>query len=80
MNMIDIITIKGERYSINKDTGRIFRDGVLVPSSEAQLVYSHLGDRDIPPKISGIWLKDSNSILTLTGKIYQLVTNVNSVY
>ena len=79
-NVIEIITIKGERYSINKETGRIFKDGLVVPSTNAQLVYSHLGDKDKPPKVSGIWLKETNSILTLTGKIYPIIKDINSVY
>lgn len=81
MNKIkEIVTIKGERYSINEETGRIFKDGLVVPSINAQLVYSHLGDKDKPPKVSGIWLKETNSILTLTGKIYPIIKDINSVY
>ena len=79
-NTKEIITLKGEKYTIDQDTGRIFKDGIVVPSVNAQLVYSHLGDKDQPPKISGIWLKETNSILTLTGRIYPLVTNVDSIY
>lgn len=80
MKVKEIITLKGERYSVDEETGRIFKDGYVVPSNSAQIVYSHLGDKNQPPKFSGIWLKDNNSILTLTGRIYPLVTNIDSIY
>ena len=78
--LIEIPTIKGELYRIDEETLIIFKNGIVLPSQTAQLVYSHLGDKDTPPKISGIWLKESNSILTLTGRIHPLVTDINSVY
>lgn len=78
--LIEIVTIKGELYKIDKETLRIFKDGTVLSSSTAQLVYSHLGDKDTPPKISGIWLRPTNSILTLTGHIYPLIKDINVVY
>ena len=29
--MIDIITIKGEKYGFDENTQRIFKDGVVIP-------------------------------------------------
>ena len=73
-----IISFKGERYSFNPDTERIFKDGKVLLSSQASPVYSHLGRKDNPPKFSGIWLKEINSILTLNGKINPIV-DINTI-
>ena len=38
--MIDIITIKGEKYGFDENTQRIFKDGVVIPKTVAEPVYS----------------------------------------
>lgn len=75
--MIDIITLKGERYSFDEETQRIFKDGVLLSSVNVEPVYSGLGNDSIP-KFSGLLLKDTNSILSLSGKISP-VTDINAI-
>lgn len=68
--MIEIISEKGERYSYDPGTDRIFRDNVLVSSVEAEPVFSS-SDSGIP-RFSGIYLKNLGKILSLSGKYSQL--------
>lgn len=76
--MIDIVTIKGEKYSFDPDTQRIFKDGILVPSYKAEPVFSNTTEKDELPRFSGILLKDINSILSLSGKINP-ITDSNTI-
>lgn len=76
--MIDIITEKGKVYSYDEETGKIIKDGVVLPSSSVEPVYSHTMDLNAPPRFSGILLKDTNQILTLSGKIHSL-TDPNTI-
>ena len=73
--MIEIFTIKGERYSYDEATQRIFKDGKLLSSVQAEPVFSNV---DEAPRFSGIYLKDINSILSLSGKINP-ITDTNSI-
>ena len=75
--MIDIITIKGEKYSFDEDTQRIFKDGLLLSSVNIEPVYSRL-KKDSVPTFSGLLLKDSGSILSRSGKISP-ITDINSI-
>lgn len=70
--MTEITTIKGEKYSFDENTQRIFKDGILVPSTAAEPVYS------AGFSFSGILLKASKSVLSLNGNINP-VTNINSI-
>ena len=77
--MIDIITITGERYSFDPETERVFKDGKLIPSTEAEPVYSNVpNDKDAPPRFSGLYFKSSDSILSLSGKLSP-VTDINNI-
>ncbi len=65
--MIDIITLKGERWSYDPETTRIFKDDKLVPSTEAEPIFADsTGDE---PEFSGIYVKTKNQIVSRTGKI-----------
>lgn len=75
--MIDIITIKGERYSFDEDTQRVFKDGVLLSSVQVEPIYSSL-DKESIPVFSGLLLKETNSILSRSGKISP-ITDLNSI-
>lgn len=75
--MIDIITIKGEKYSFDDATQRIFKDGILLSSVQVEPVYSKLS-KDSSPIFSGLLLKDSGSILSRSGKISP-TTDINTV-
>lgn len=77
--MIDIITIKGEKYSFDPETERIYKDGYLLPISEVEPVYSNVPNKkDEAPRFSGLYFKNSNSILSLSGKLNP-VTDLNSI-
>lgn len=74
--MIDIITVKGEKYSFDEETDRVFKDGHLLSSVNVEPIYSDINDF---PRFSGLFLKDINSLLSLSGKINQ-ITDANSIY
>ena len=69
--MIEIVTLKGERYSFDPDTQRIFKDGILIPDSEAEPVFSELESGE--PEFSGIYLKKTNQIVSRSGKVNTIV-------
>ena len=74
--MIDIVTIKGEHYSFDPDTLRVFKDSTLLPNSEVEPVYS-----DSPsglPEFSGLFLKSTNQIISRTGKV-SVLTDSNTI-
>ena len=75
--MIDIVTIKGERYSFDETTQRIFKDGILMSSVNVEPVYSRT-TKDSMPVFSGLLLKDTNTILSRSGKISP-VTDINLI-
>ena len=76
--MKDIVTLRGEKYSYDENTGCIFKDGQVLVSSKAEPVFSYLGDSSAPPVFGGILLKETNSILSLNGKISP-VTDINTI-
>lgn len=76
--MIDIISVKGELYRFDEETGRIMRDGVIQPSYKCEPIYSDVTNRSNPPVFSGIWLKDLNMILSRAGN-YSPVSDINAV-
>lgn len=75
--MIDIATIKGELYSYDPDTLRIFCDGKLLSSAKVEPVYS-LNDNTEMPEFAGILLKDTGNILSRSGKINK-ITDINAI-
>ena len=75
--MIEIMTLKGEKYSFDETTQRIFRDGILLSSVNVEPVYSR-PSKDSMPVFSGILLKDTGSILSRSGKI-NAITDINSM-
>lgn len=76
--MKDIVTLRGIKYSYDERTGQIFKEGQVLTSSQAEPVYSYLGDSSGEPVFGGILLKDIGSILTLNGKISP-VTDPNTI-
>ena len=75
--MIEIITQKGERYTFDPSTQRIFRDQVFIPKTEVEPIYSGNGD-DGEPVFAGLYLKGKNSIITLNG-IEKNLTPIDSI-
>lgn len=76
-NIIDIPSSRGN-FSYDPETERIFRDGELVPSTEAQPIYAYYGKRHFP-QFAGIWLKEIDGILTRSGRINQRTGDVNLI-
>ena len=64
--MINIMSEKGESWSYDPDTQRLFRDGTVVPEITAIPVYSESGGP--VPEFSGILIKTTGQILSLGGK------------
>lgn len=75
--MIEIVTKKGEVYSYDESTQRLFKDSRYIPRTEIEPVYSGNG-QDKEPVFSGLYVKSSNSIITLTGNIKPVV-DINSI-
>lgn len=67
--MIDIFSSRGELYRFDESSQIIYKDGFVVPKSEAEPVFGGNGFEDTVPEFSGIWIKATNSILTRSGKI-----------
>lgn len=76
--MIEIISSKGEKYSYDPTTNRVFRDGFLVSSTEAEPMFSNSPYPDTPPIFSGIYFRGRNEILSLSGK-YNQITDPNTI-
>ena len=75
--MIEIVTLKGNKYSYDEVTQRIYKDNILLTSAQAEPVFSNIAKETVP-KFAGIYLKDSNSILSLSGKINP-ITDINTI-
>ena len=71
--MIDIITIKGEKYGVDENTQRKLKEGEVIPKIVAEPDYSG-------PNLSfsGILLKTTKSVLSLNGNINP-VTNITNI-
>ena len=77
--LIDIVSFKGEKYTYDIETGRIFKDGEVIVSSLVEPVFSHFGNPDIPPRFSGIYFREKNEILSLSGKLNPVVSDINTI-
>lgn len=65
--MIEIKTIIGnDTYTIDPDNQKVYKNGVFVPSAE--LTYSNFDEDDVP-QISGIYLRDRNVLVSMSGVI-----------
>lgn len=74
--VVEIITQEGETYKFDPDTERIFKDGFLLPNTSVEPVYS---DVNGATKFSGILLKSTNQIITLSGTKNSVIDNVNAI-
>jgi hypothetical protein len=73
--MIEIVTKDEELYKFDPDTERIYKDGFLLPTTAAEPVYS---DVNGATRFSGIYLKATNQIVTLSGN-KNTISNVNAI-
>lgn len=63
--MIEIKTVAGDSYSYDLENKVVYKEG--VPNFEIEPVFS---DIDGATRFSGLYLKSSNTIISLTGKIH----------
>lgn len=64
--MREIVTKSGDIYKFDDDgTGMIYKNNILLPKAKAEAVYTG----KTPPEFAGIYLKDSNQIVSLAGNI-----------
>lgn len=75
--MINIVSQKGESYSFDPSTLRVFKDGVVLSSSKVEPVYTSSSNG--MPSFSGLYLKDKGSILNMAGIEKQVITDINLV-
>ncbi len=75
-NIVAVVT--GEKYSFDEETGRIFKDGRLLSSALYEPVYSNFTESGLPT-FSGIYMKATNSILSLAGNINPVIKDNNQV-
>ena len=73
MAKIDFYAENGSTYSYEEETGFIKKDGVIVPSTLIQPVFIQSSNEDIPPQLSGLWLRDVNKIVCRSGKISSVI-------
>lgn len=75
--MIDIVTKKGESYSFDPSNHRLFKNGAVVLTNEVEPIYTGNGDNS-EPIFSGLYVKSTNSIITLNGNIKKVV-DINQI-
>ena len=76
--MIDIYTDKGDKYSFDPMTGRIYKGGYVIPSTVAEPIYSNSPNPNTPPIFSGILFPGEGKILSLSGK-YSQISDPNTI-
>lgn len=74
--MVNIYTEKGDQYSFNEETGRVIKNGIILPSFEAEPVYSK-GSGSLPT-FSGLFLRALNAVLTRSGKL-NILSDINTL-
>lgn len=76
MSVIYITSEKGENYTFDPSTNRIFKDGYLMSSVEVEPVYTN--SDDVTPRFTGILLKGTGTVLSLSGK-YNQISDPNTI-
>lgn len=76
--MIDIVDQSGHVYKFDEETGRLFKDDVVIPKYQAEPVYSDITNRNNPPVFAGIHFIQDGKILTRGGNFHQ-ISDENSV-
>lgn len=77
MAKIDFYASDGSMYSYEEETGFIKKDGLVVPSTTIQPVFIQPSNNDIPPQLSGLWLRNEGKIICRSGKISPLIDSKN---
>ena len=77
MAKIDFYASDGSMYSYEEETGFIKKDGLVVPSTTIQPVFIQPSNNDVPPQLSGLWLRNEGKIICRSGKISPLIDSKN---
>ena len=76
--MIDIYTPTGDNYRFDESTGRVFKNGIVIPSTICEPVFSDCTNRNNPPVFAGLYQKNLGQIITRSGQTHP-VSDINSV-
>jgi hypothetical protein len=74
--IIEVRTARGDVYNFDPDTMRVYKDSVLIPSSEIEPVFSDSMTGE--PEFSGLWIKSSNQLISRSGNI-TTITDPNTL-
>jgi len=64
--MESFVTGKGEYFQVNLEDERVYKDNVLIPSSEVEIVYLSDGE------FAGIHFLGTHNIITKSGKLVSI--------
>ena len=73
MAKIEIHCENGSIYSYEEETGFIRKDNTIVPSTLVQPVFIKPTNEDLPPQLSGLWLRNEKRIICRSGKINPVI-------
>lgn len=76
--MIEIVSKTGV-YKFDPETERLFKDNIFIPKSEIEPLYSGNGRDKSAPSFVGLWIKNKNQVITLTGNVKPLV-DINQIH
>ncbi len=77
MAKIEFLAENGSKYSYEEETGFIKKDGMVVPSTLIYPVFIQPANDDIPPQLSGLWLRNEEKIICRSGKISPTIDSKN---
>lgn len=60
-------------YSYEEETGFIRKDNMIVPSTLIQPVFIKPTNEELPPQLSGLWLRNEKKIICRSGRINPVI-------
>lgn len=78
--MLKIKSLTGDLYEFDPVDYKIYKNGVVQSSSTCEPIFSKNNKEDEAPEFTGILLKNSNKIVTMTGNINDLTNNPEEIY
>jgi hypothetical protein len=69
--MEEFYTKKGDRYLVDLEKERVYKNNILLPSSEVEIVYSGSGE------FVGVYYNGANNIITRTGNTVTLTSEAD---
>lgn len=68
--MIEILS-EGDKWGFDEATQRLYKNDMVVPERDAIPVYSN-SDKDALPEFSGIYVKATGCIISLSGNVNKI--------